>query len=126
MSDLDPLGFREPPEDPTREMELERERVDSAFDVTFSGPIGSVVLEALYDFIRPDDPTIAIAATPDGQAQDLDPSGRISASNEGRRAVWLYIQNRRRAARGALRRKQDDASAAPDTAGTEPAGADPA
>jgi hypothetical protein len=48
------------------------------------------LLAELFMFIRPDQTTCAISEDSMG-AVDRDPSGRISAHNEGMRRVWLKI-----------------------------------
>lgn len=99
MTEANPLGFRTPHDDEAERLRREDERIANAFDAVFSGGLGEDILTDLELFCRPHDPVTAIAVTPDGQAQDLDPSGRISAYNDGRRAVWLHIQERRMQAR---------------------------
>jgi len=47
----------------------------------------------LFKAIRPDVSTFAQAVDEKGQALDNDPNGRIMAKNEGRRSIWLLIQD---------------------------------
>lgn len=99
--ELDPLGFRAPQESPDQKAAEERLfRVSQAYDRVFSGGLGEIVLEDLYQLILPEVQSTAIGRSTDGRfPQDLDPGGRISAFNDGMKAVWWHIVQRRRQAR---------------------------
>lgn len=101
MAEFNPsdFGFRMPKDEEAERLREHDQRIASAYETVFGGPLGEIILADLHDFIRPDSPVMAIAVTPDGQAQDLDPSGRITAYNDGSRRVWLHIQERRIQAR---------------------------
>jgi hypothetical protein len=100
MDDQNPLGFRVPKDEELERIQEKEARIASAYNTVFTGALGSDILDDLSSFCCPNYPVTAIGRTADGQAQDLDPNGRLSAYNDGRRVVWLHIQERMMQARG--------------------------